>query len=246
MTRNAAIAASGGEGWQRALLLLDLEPAAFGASGLRVQVTGCNAAIGACQRGAEWRSSLALLSSTQSELGAGPDEVAYNSAVSTCASAGRFDEALQLLDGMLGTGMTPGLSAFTTLMLMLAGAGRDKEAAEVFRRAFKAGVVTMWISPGILELHDMPLQVARLAVSTALEDIREGRYPADRGLLILVGRGLRSEGGEAVLRPAIEAMLREEFGLPSHPDAEGGALRIRAKTLCRHLGLPLPDAVTKR
>ncbi|CAE8645553.1 unnamed protein product, partial [Polarella glacialis] len=63
----------------------------------------------------------------------------------------------------------------------------------------------------LLDLHELPVEVAMLAARAVFDDIaRSGHGPdVDEELIIVVGRGKHSDRGEALLRPALLAMLRE-------------------------------------
>jgi len=70
----------------------------------------------------------------------------------------------------------------------------------------------------MLDLHDLSAPVARTAVRLALDDMvrrpDERRFhDTEKGgdFFLITGRGKRSEGGEAILKPAIMAMLHDEF-----------------------------------
>lgn len=71
---------------------------------------------------------------------------------------------------------------------------------------------------GVIDLHGYPVEVARVVVRAALEEAAEalealearGEGLQGRGLTIVMGQG-RHSGGEAVLQPAVRAMLAEEL-----------------------------------
>eukprot|EP00927_Polykrikos_kofoidii_P077968 TRINITY_DN7484_c1_g1_i1.p1 TRINITY_DN7484_c1_g1~~TRINITY_DN7484_c1_g1_i1.p1 ORF type:complete len:247 (-),score=45.22 TRINITY_DN7484_c1_g1_i1:160-795(-) len=98
-----------------------------------------------------------------------------------------------------------------------------------------------------LDLHGFPVEVAKVAVQVAIEDIVLRPVPPSnsrrggRGdFIIVTGRGKHSPGGVALIRPAVMAFLREDLGLvciESERDGKG-RLRVPAEELWRLRGVP--------
>lgn len=102
----------------------------------------------------------------------------------------------------------------------------------------------------IIDLHGLPVEVAKIAVQVALEDLllgggpgSKGRAPAQvRDLIIVTGIGKHSRGGVALVRPAVIEFLREHLQiavLETRTDGPG-RLRIPAAELRRLRGVPEP------
>lgn len=101
----------------------------------------------------------------------------------------------------------------------------------------------------IVDLHGLPMEVARIAVQVALEDLllkpvvppRGGGKHSGGDLIIVTGRGKNSPGGIPVVRPAIISLLRDEFRIAVMASKwEVGRLRIPAAELWRLRGVPDP------
>merc|ERR1712107_963668 len=95
---------------------------------------------------------------------------------------------------------------------------------------------------GVLDLHSMPSEVAKLAVRAAILDSLQGSpgAPGASGasdgpqLVFITGRGKHSIDGEALLRPAVLRVLREEFGLEGRVDlANPGRVSTTGRRLRR-------------
>merc|ERR1712176_1298828 len=130
---------------------------------------------------------------------------------------------------MFYAGMSASVGTHFTVLLALLGAGCDSHALEFYRDAVQCGVIQPWKAqePGVLDLHGFPEEVAKLAVRAAVLD---AQIPADMSartredfnagilelheaprLTFITGRGNHSDG-DALLRPAVVHVLREEFG----------------------------------
>ena len=103
----------------------------------------------------------------------------------------------------------------------------------------------------LVDLHGLPVEVAKVAVQVALEDILLGGGPgaarrgaavgADIGdLIIVTGRGKHSPGGVALVRPAIIEFLREQLQLKTK-SVSPGRLKVPARELRRLRGVPEPS-----
>ncbi len=86
----------------------------------------------------------------------------------------------------------------------------------------------------VLDLHNLVLDEALLRVKTFLDDAKSKGY---RKVLVITGKGLHSQGGEAVLRPAIKATIANhpavrEYFVPKALDGGSGAFAVilKAKT----------------
>ena len=111
------------------------------------------------------------------------------------------------------------------------------QASEAYREAYASGLLQMGEGgPGVLDLHGFPVEVARLAVEAAVQDLLAGRRPVPAGaappalprMVFITGRGRRSTD-EALLRPMVLRVLREDFGLEGRVQpANPGRVVIRA------------------
>merc|ERR1711920_700035 len=100
-----------------------------------------------------------------------------------------------------------------------------------------------------IDLHGLPVEVAKIAVQVALEDLVLGAGgPRARGrnqqplgdLIIVTGVGRHSPGGIALVRPAVISFIRDDLRLvvlETRRDGPG-RLRIPASELRRLRGVP--------
>lgn len=107
-------------------------------------------------------------------------------------------EAQEFAEAMLGLGSPPvdRREAATTT--------RANPATEDLARRLKRGEIE---SDAVLDLHGSTQRVAR---SKLADFIKEAHVEGWEIVTIIVGRGLRSDRGEAVLRPLVERWLVEE------------------------------------
>ncbi|CAE8609642.1 unnamed protein product [Polarella glacialis] len=98
--------------------------------------------------------------------------------------------------------------------------GEVGRALELYRKAMAHGLLTPWCKePGVLDLHGHTVQVALTAARAVLADLLarpDGRYCHDpaHDLILITGRGSRSEASEQQLLPALAAFLKEELQPP--------------------------------
>ena len=129
---------------------------------------------------------------------------------------------------------------YMTVMLALCSGGRRDLAHQVFkeRRDTTFLVKSRCL---VLDLHNMPVSVAELAVETALNDLEAGDISV-RGqasqphsievLEIITGRGARSQG-EALVREAVLRMLEAKPDVTLEPSSNPGLVICRiAKANC--------------
>eukprot|EP00929_Paragymnodinium_shiwhaense_P100768 TRINITY_DN63341_c0_g1_i1.p1 TRINITY_DN63341_c0_g1~~TRINITY_DN63341_c0_g1_i1.p1 ORF type:complete len:884 (+),score=152.69 TRINITY_DN63341_c0_g1_i1:89-2740(+) len=101
----------------------------------------------------------------------------------------------------------------------------------------------------IIDLHGLPVEVAKVAVQVALEDliIRPPSWlrPDSPGgdLIIVTGIGRHSAGGIALIKPAVRQFLREDLRLKTvERPREPGRIRVPAAELWTMRGVPDPNA----
>jgi len=106
----------------------------------------------------------------------------------------------------------------------------------------------------IIDLHGLPVEVAKIAVQVALEDlllhpISSSQTPVmpqcrrtkeTGGLIIVTGRGKHSLGGVPLIKPAVYMYLREHLGINVVELPIRGRLFIPASELRRFSGVPEP------
>eukprot|EP00913_Durusdinium_trenchii_P029553 g27703.t1 len=89
----------------------------------------------------------------------------------------------------------------------------------------------------LIDLHGLPVEVSKIAVQVAIEDLvlgPPGVPAADQlgALIIVTGVGNNSPGNVPLIRPAVTSFLREELSLKVLDNRDGpGRLRIPASEL---------------
>ncbi|CAE8581324.1 unnamed protein product [Polarella glacialis] len=218
---NTAITACGREHqWQMGLRLfhdmirLQVKPS----------VVSYNAAISSCEKGSDWQRSISLLHEAR-RAGLEPTVVSFGAAAAACRRGAEWRWALQVVEEMRQGHLEPDPECLRVVLLAMCEAGVGTEALGLLRSvAFEdgasdgvsGGLLRAWPSADgsgqkLLDLHELPVEVAMLAARAVFDDIaRSGHGPdVDEELIIVVGRGKHSDRGEALLRPALLAMLRE-------------------------------------
>lgn len=148
--------------WRRAyFLVVEMREA-----GLVPEVKTYNAVLAVCQRAGAWRGALevleemksgrakrpVMLSARRGEAGAGesawveeaaprPDLVSFNTAMGACGKAGRWEEALRLLDELSDFGLSPDAISYNTAAAACARAENWDRAQETVDRGRDAGVI---------------------------------------------------------------------------------------------------------
>eukprot|EP00927_Polykrikos_kofoidii_P036555 TRINITY_DN30875_c0_g1_i1.p1 TRINITY_DN30875_c0_g1~~TRINITY_DN30875_c0_g1_i1.p1 ORF type:complete len:693 (-),score=72.69 TRINITY_DN30875_c0_g1_i1:111-2189(-) len=133
----------------------------------------------------------------------------------------------------------------SSVALVLYEAGHVPEALSIFWESVEQGLANPWKSRelGVVDLHDLSVASARLAVLAVLVDrlcvaqaarIRDHSplLSVDSDFIVVVGRGSHSPAEESVLQPAILAMLRDELGLEAYESQPTrGRIRVPSASL---------------
>jgi len=223
ITYNAAISACargpGGAFLDRALDLLD---EMRDRDGLAPDVVSYNAAITACAQAHAPDTALWLLEHEMPRRSIRPDVISFAAAISACGAAGRWEDAVAVFETMHCAGVDPDVVAYNAAIEACELAGAHAPAQHLLAQAADRGLYARNFLVGgahgtsngwtKLDLHELSAPVARTAVRWALRSagvVVDDK--AEEDLVVVTGRGVHSEGGEPVLKPAILAMLRDEF-----------------------------------
>lgn len=68
----------------------------------------------------------------------------------------------------------------------------------------------------VLELHDFTIAMSKAALRQALDELLAENFRADKDLVIITGSGNHSEGGFSIIKPALQAYLKDNFSPPLH------------------------------
>jgi pentatricopeptide repeat protein len=212
---------------------------------VQCDVLSYTSAISACEKCSEWQRALSLLQDLHLRS-LSPNRITYIAVAAACDKASAWQPALTLLADMTQHGLAPGADMYFVVLLALVGCNRLSQALLLYREAVERGAVRPQhrTEPGVLDLHTMPTEVAKLAVRAAVLDALRGKSSPCVGesqdfpvgeitaprLVFVTGRGKHSDDGEALLRPAVLRVLREEFGLEGYVDVSNAGQGVRTGT----------------
>ncbi|CAE8633379.1 unnamed protein product, partial [Polarella glacialis] len=186
----------------------------------------------------------------------GTDALAFHAAISACCSGHRWAHALAVLGEMRQAALEPDAGTLGKLLEAMVDEGKLPQAVAIYREANqRSSSACATIAAQGVDLHNLPAELARLAVRVALlnaataagaspdkwaEDAafrRKLGLARDGSLLLVVGLGRNSKSGEASLRPAVLHLLHEELGLHGYAEERNeGRLRVPATEIRRFLG----------
>ncbi|CAE8695441.1 unnamed protein product, partial [Polarella glacialis] len=152
--------------------------------------------------------------------------------------------------------LEPDAGTLGKLLEAMVDEGKLPQAVAIYREANqRSSSACATIAAQGVDLHNLPAELARLAVRVALlnaataagaspdkwaEDAafrRKLGLARDGSLLLVVGLGRNSKSGEASLRPAVLHLLHEELGLHGYAEERNeGRLRVPATEIRRFLG----------
>jgi len=207
ITYNASISAcEKGLQWKKALQLLS----EMKTEGVQPTVITYNASISACEKGLQWEKALQLFTEMKTE-GVQPDVITYNASISACEKGLQWKKALQLLSEMKSEAIESNVITYSAAIIACENASRCKEAGLLYREACASNLFKHWEGDRkneLIDFHDYPLAVAKVALRTILYDYRS--MPPKKNPQVIVGVGNHSEAN-VVLKPGLLAMLKTEF-----------------------------------
>ncbi|KAK0184058.1 hypothetical protein F5146DRAFT_1006865 [Armillaria mellea] len=107
-----------------------------------------------------------------------------------------------------------------------------KESREVYSRGDRAAAKVLHFSvennrdrtPGEIDLHGLYVKEAIAYTDTAL---KEAKLRGDSEIRLIVGKGSHSEGGEAILRPAIKGLMHKYQLVAEFDPSNSGVLIVK-------------------
>ncbi|CAE7901635.1 MRL1 [Symbiodinium microadriaticum] len=186
------------------------------------------AALSACTSSSHWPCSLALWAELQEEGRIPIDGSLRSAAIEACSPAGLWQEALHYF---LSSG--PVAASDDALrrgvIKVLAHAAQTSQAVALYRLLEEEKLYQPWKTANLLDLHGMTVEVALMAMFSAL--LTRALEDATRPPLgLIVGRGLHSEEGVAILKPVLQEVL-SELGVPWKEVTDGRIYISAAETL---------------
>ena len=205
--------------------------------------------ISACESDGQWQRALGVLRSmsvtTGGEIPTPPNLFCFNSAIAACQKGGAWLEAVELYERIRASGnrrIRPNFVTINSLLIALEEAGQREMAESIYKEALRDDILLPWRARTgdnqnewirAMDLHQFSQPLAKVAVRTALESLLTPRpqFTVDRDLVIIVGKGNRSETGEPALRPVVQELL-DEMAIPSHiSEKNSGRIIISANDL---------------
>jgi len=200
--------------------------------------------ISACESSGQWQRALGVLRSmsvtTGGEIPTPPNLYCVNAAISACEKGGAWLEAVELYERIKSSSrkIRPNFVTVNSLLIALEAAGQREMSESIYKEAIRDDVLSPWKyrkgSDGqrirAIDLHQFSQPLAKVAVRTALESVLGTRpqFDVTSDLVIIVGKGNRSEDGTPTLRPVVQELL-EEMGIPSSvPDGNTGRIIIKS------------------
>lgn len=188
--------------------------------------------ISACESDGQWQRALGVLRSMSvtagGEIPTPPNLFCFNSAIAACQKGGAWLEAVELYERIRASGnrrIRPNFVTINSLLIALEEAGQREMAESIYKEALHDDILLPWRARmgdnqnewiRAMDLHQYSQPLAKVAVRTALESLLTPRpqFTIDKDLVIIVGKGNRSETGEPALRPIIQELL-DEMAIPS-------------------------------
>ncbi|CAE8718293.1 unnamed protein product [Polarella glacialis] len=134
--------------------------------------------------------------------------------------------------------------------LALIRVGAEEMAEHLFAQGIKDGVLEDWRKgPRIIDLHNRPVDVAKLAVLMALREdpqrtLREAGA-SRKPLTIITGWGRHSAGNDPLIRPAMMEYLKDELNLEPRLDKSNpGTIMVSASQVDSFRKRPVTVAFT--
>ena len=135
-------------------------------------------------------------------------------------------------------GPQPNIFTYNAAISACEAASKRKESLWLYSLVHESGLCSHWHTSetNAVDLHELPLAVAKLSVAYVLEEFRSRRRrpPLDAPFEIITGRGMRSENSIAVVKPAVITMLAEDrYAALATYEVTGnpGRLRIHSAAL---------------
>ena len=188
------------------------------------------ASVGVCPMGSGSRGR-----GGSENAGLKPDTIVYSSAISVCVESQKWDLALELLEQMEEQGIQRNVVTYNTVIEALSVAGETHRSELVYQSALRTGIYNHWhknsqhystqrekpLNSGdkpssceVMDLHNFPLAVAKVAVMLVLGEMCTGSIPIADPLVLITGRGNHAtvDGQRGVLRREL-LLFCTELGL---------------------------------
>lgn len=215
--------------------------------GLKPDIQTLSSCISACEAAGQWQRALGVLQSMIDE-NSDDEQISlnlfcFNAAISACEKGGAWVEALEIYERMISYGglLQPNFVTLSALVLALSNAGQKELAESKYEEGVTMKIVNPWRVTKdargqrvrAMDLHNFNVPLACSAVRSHVNSLlRRGSDSIEDDLIIIVGKGLRSDENGVKLLPAIRNLWREDYGVSVEADKENsGRLVVGAKSL---------------
>ncbi|CAJ1349212.1 unnamed protein product, partial [Effrenium voratum] len=224
--------------WRGCLQLLEMSPI--------LTASEVTIAMQSCAHASEWQTALCLVFETMPALGIEADALCLDTAVDILTEAGHA-EGLEMMKARTACGRrTPGTQprsrgprvtrppppqkARPPELIAEPRPAEPREGDE--DEATSSSYRLLANGEALIDLHGLPVEVSKIAVQVALEDLvlgAPGSTPKAelRDFIIVTGVGNNSPGGIALIRPAVIAFLREDLDIAVLETRHDGPGRLR-------------------
>lgn len=193
---------------------------------VQVDIQTYSSSISACEAAGQWQRALAILQSMMDE----EDEkgvnclnlYCFNAAISACEKGDAWVEALEIYERMKAEGraLSPNEVTLGSLILALDKAGQKELALAKYEEGIRRKIIKPWKATlndrneriFALDLHTFSGAMAKAAVRSHLESLLEGQRQVKGDLIIITGKGLRSEA-TPILSSTVARLLENEYSI---------------------------------
>lgn len=146
------------------------------------------------------------------EHGLVPDVISYNAAIAACGESRKLDEAVGVMEELISNGCKPDFATYKILIEALDKGSkrllRMEQLQHYYNHGVANGVIKHWNrhERDTMDLHRFSVAMSKAAVLHVLEGFVDTGIGSN--LNIVTGVGKKSEGGKAVIKPALIEYLR--------------------------------------
>ena len=217
------------------------------ALGLRMDVVSRTVVLNGCAQSGNWVRASKLVRELlarpdgAAEGAVQPDVAMYSAAISCCEAAGRWREALQLIERMIAAGIEPDAGCFTAALQAVGAAGMIEEGMSLLR-SMHAGACTPRCLAQSYPAHRVMLEACRRAKEdAAIDEIQS----------LIEAAGLSSLAAEADLAPKRRRSTRATFANDQSSPKLMQGVRDLSRKLAQRVGYQpqydaLPPSFLKR
>merc|ERR1712060_669602 len=115
------------------------------------------------------------------DAGCKPNTLMYSAMATVCEMGLRWANALCYLEEMQTACLEPDSASFNSVLLALLAGGKNHLALCVYDEALRCGAIQHRLTNGMLDLHGLPVEVAKVAVQSTLLHATESLCAVSRG-----------------------------------------------------------------